>query len=99
MDYGYPILAFCLAGILLLYGIILISSRNISLIPQAEKGKIKDTKSYARQFGKALVILSLAPLSSGIIWLTGAVRRSMAFLVLGFVICVIEGMRIMSKVS
>lgn len=99
MDVGYAILMFCFAGALLLYGILLISTKNISLIPQAEKANIKNKKAYARQFGKVVALLSLAPATSGLVWLTGAVRRSVVLLVLGFLVCVWEGTNMMSKVQ
>ena len=97
MDYGYAILMFCFAGALLLYSVLLIKTKNISLIPQADKARIQDKQAYTKQFGKAVAIISLAPAVSGILWLTGAVRRSIAFLVLGFIICVWEATKIVSK--
>ncbi|MBQ8075420.1 MAG: hypothetical protein IJ237_05480 [Oscillospiraceae bacterium] len=99
MDVGYAILMFCFALALVLYGVLLMTTKNISLIPQAEKAKIKDKKTYAKQFGKAVALLALAPATSGLIWLTGAVRRSVVFLVLGFLVCVWEGTEMMSKVQ
>ena len=97
MDFGYPILMFCFAGALLLYSVILVKTKNIALIPQADKARIQDKQAYAKQFGKAVAVISLAPAVSGILWLTGAVRRSIAFLVLGFIICVWEATNLVSK--
>ena len=99
MDYGYAELMFGVAGALLLYSILLVKTQKISLIPQAEKSQIKDKKVYASQFGKAVAVISLAPVVSGIFWLTGAVRRSVAFLVLVFILCVWEATEIMRKVK
>ena len=97
MDFGYPILVFCIAGVLLLYSILLVKTKNIALIPQADKARIQDKQAYTIQFGKAVAVISLAPVVSGILWLTGAVRRSIAFLVLGFIICVWEATNLVSK--
>ena len=97
MDYGYAVLMFCIAGALLLYSVILIKTKNISLIIQMDKDRIQDKEAYTARYGKAVAILSLAPVVSGIFWLTGAVRRSVAFLVLGFILCVWEATEIMRK--
>ena len=97
MDYGYAVLMFCISGALLLYSAILVKTKNISLIVQADKDRIQDKEAYAARYGKAVAILSLAPVVSGIFWLTGAVRRSVAFLVLGFILCVWEATEIMRK--
>ena len=99
MDAGYAILMFCFAAVLLLYGAVLTATKNIALIPQAEKAKIKDKKAYARQFGKVAALMAFPPAVSGLIWLTGAVRRSVVFLVLAFLVCVWEGTELMSKVQ
>ena len=97
MDYGYAVLMFSIAGALLLYSLILVKTKNISLVVQADKARIQDKQAYAKQFGKAVAVISLAPAVSGILWLTGAVRRSIAFLVLGFIICVWEATNLVSK--
>ena len=97
MDFGFPILMFCFSGALLLYSILLVKTKNIALIPHVDKAKIQDKQAYAKQFGKAVAVISLAPAVSGILWLTGAVRRSIAFLVLGFILCVWEATNIVSK--
>ena len=76
MDFGYPTLMFCFAGALLLYSVLLVKTGNISLIPQADKAGIQDKRAYTEQFGKAVAVISLAPAISGILWLTGGVRRS-----------------------
>lgn len=99
MDFGYPILMFCFAGALLLYSVLLVKTKNIALIPQADKARIQDKQAYAKQFGKAVAVISLAPALSGILWMTGAVRRSIAFLVLGFIICVWEATSLVGKVE
>ena len=99
MDYGYALLMFCIGGALLLYSVILIKTENISLVVQMDKDRIQNKKMYVTQYGKAVAILSLAPVVSGIFWLTGAVRRSVAFLVLGFILCVWEATEIMRKVK
>ena len=97
MDFGYPIRMFCFTGALLFYSVLLVRTKNISLIPQADKARIQDKQAYTKQFGKAVAVISLAPAVSGILWLTGAVRRSIAFLVLAFILCVWEATNIVSK--
>ena len=97
MDFGYPTLMFCFAGALLLYSVLLLKTGNISLIPQRDKAGIQDKRAYTEQFGKAVAVISLAPAISGILWLTGGVRRSIAFLVLGFIVCIWEATNIVSK--
>ena len=98
MDYGYAVLMFSIAGALLLYSLILVKTKNISLVVQADKARIQDKEAYAARYGKAVAVLALAPVVSGIFWLTGAVRRSVAFLVLIFILCVWEATEIMRKV-
>ena len=97
MDYGYAVLMFSIAGALLLYSAILVKTKNISLIVQADKARIQDKEAYTVRYGKAVAVISRAPVVSGIFWLTGAVRRSVAFLVLGFILCVWEATEIMRK--
>ena len=72
-------------------------TKNISLVMQIDKDRIQDKEAFTARYGKAVAIVSLAPVVSGIFWLTGAVRRSVAFLVLVFILCVWEATEIMRK--
>lgn len=99
MDLGYPILMFCFSAALLLYGIVLMTSKKISLIPVADRKRIRNPRAFAAQYGKAAVILSLSPTISGILWMSGAVRRSVVLLVLSFLLCLWEGTELVGKVE
>ena len=91
---------FCFAGALLLYGVLLIATKNIGLVPKSDAAEIKDKKAYAKQLGKILCATSLAPLTSGLIaWNGQHFGYAMIMLVVGFVICIWEGTKMMKMPS
>ena len=61
MEHAYSILMFCFAGALLLYGILLVATKDSGLIPRADSAEMKDKKAYAAQFGKVICATSLMP--------------------------------------
>ena len=99
MEHAYSILMFCFAGALLLYGILLVAAKDIGLVPKSNAVEIKDKKAYARQLGKILCATSLAPLTSGLIAWNGHFGYAVIMLVIGFVICVWEGTKMMKTSS
>ena len=67
MEYGYSILIGILGVILFLYGLIVVLSGDILLIPKHWAAKMTDEKRYARQFGKVMMIISTAPFLSAVL--------------------------------
>ena len=98
MEHAFSILMFCFAGALLLYGLILYWTKDIGLVPKSGATKTKETKVYAAQIGKIVAITALAPLTSGLIaWNGRYFGYAMAMLVIGFIICIREGVKIMQE--
>ncbi len=97
MEHAYSILMFCFAGALLLYGIVLVATKDPGLIPRADAAEIKDKKAYAAQFGKIICATALAPLTSGLIAWNGHFGYAVIMLVVGFVVCIWEGTRMMKQ--
>ena len=102
MRYAYSILMFCFAGGILLYAA-LMAPGNDDLIPRRHAAKMRKPKAYAKRLAKVLALVSLAPLSSGIIGLLVDIERHplppVAALIAVFIACVRRGARIMDDLQ
>ena len=97
MEHAYSILMFWFAGALAVYGLLLILTKDIGLVPRSDSSEIKDKKGYAKQLGKIVLATSLAPLSSALIAWNGRTMLALAMLFIGFAVCIREGVRMMGK--
>ena len=100
METGFPILLLCLAGLLLLYAGLIAATGDASLIFRSYAAKMKDRKAYARQFGKLLAVVAIAPAVSGEVGLLcGSAAASGILLVPTFLLCLRAGLRLMKDVT
>ena len=94
----YAVIMFLVA---ILFGILAasISKGNIQLIHDYHRTRVTDPKAYGKAFGKALLIVGLTPLVSGIIGFFGDskpfVITAIAVLLIGFCvgltcICIVQ---------
>ena len=67
MEYGFSVLMFCFAGMLLLYAGLLALTKDISLIPRMHGVKVKNRREYAVRFAKAMAVAALDPLLGGVV--------------------------------
>ena len=81
----YSILMFAISTLFMVF-------RNTNLIHDYHQTKVKDKAAYGRAFGKALFVVAVAPLLSGIIGLFGASKTVSMISV--FVLIVIMGVGI-----
>lgn len=70
----YAILMLAVTALLFVVGI-RIYRGNTKLIHDYHQTKVKDKKGYGKAFGKALMVLSMAPLVSGIVALFGTSNK------------------------
>lgn len=102
MERAYSILMFCFAAALALYGALVAQGRP-DLIRRRWAVKMKNPKAYAKQFGKVIALVSLAPLSSGIVGLLFDINRRpllpVATLIIVMVVCIWIGVRWMENVT
>lgn len=100
MERAYSILMFCFAGMILLYAALL-APGNVELIPRRWAVPIKDRKDYAKRFAKLLALLSLSPLSSGIVAALIDINRhpapAVVTLIVMFAVCLRRGVRMMEE--
>lgn len=66
MEYGFAILMFALAAFLFIYALI-VSTGETGLIMKYKAAKVNDSKKYAKQFSKIMMLVSTSPLLSGIV--------------------------------
>ena len=99
MEHAYSILMFWFAGALALYGLLLILTKDIVLVPRSDSSEIKDKKGYAKQLGKIVLATSLAPLTSALIAWSGRTMFALAMLFVGFAVCIWEGVRMMKNIN
>ena len=97
MDHAYSILMFWFAGALLLYGLLLICTKDIGLVPKSYSTKKKSKKAYVKQLGEIILATSLVPLSSGLVAWNGRTAFGIIILILGFIACIWEGTRMIRK--
>lgn len=71
MEYAYSILMFIFAGLLILYGLLLVRTGNYHYLPYRGRTAAKgwDTKAHVRLVGKIVMLAACAPLLSGIVGL------------------------------
>ena len=88
----FSILMWLFAAALLLYALILALTKDVGLIPRTGAVKIDDGKAYATTFAKAIAVVALAPLGSGIYGLFST-AFGMVMLFVNFVLCIWIAMR------
>lgn len=97
MEYGFSVFMFSVAVLLLLYALVLSRSKDPKMIPRDYAAKMAHPREYARQFAKVIALVAMAPLLSGVVglfagnWIPGAV------LLLGLIVTICLGVRIMKK--
>ena len=100
MEYGFSILMFCFSGVLLLYAG-LVAMGNAGLILRYRAARVKDKRKYTRQFGRILALVACAPALSGAVAMVGDMDRTvlpaMATLVLGTVVAITAGVKMMNR--
>lgn len=87
----YSILMFAISTLFMVFSV-MIYKGNTNLIHDYHQTKVKDKAAYGRAFGKALFVVAVAPLLSGIIGLFGASKTVSMISV--FVLIVIMGVGI-----
>ena len=95
MDYGYSVLMFSFAAMLQLYALLLAVTKDTGMIPKSGAARIKNKKEYAVRFAKVIAVTALAPLTSGLIALSGNALWAMIMLAIGFIVCIWEGVKYM----
>lgn len=98
MEYGFSVLMFCFAGMLLLYAGLLALAKDPKMIPRHESAEIKDPKAYTRQLAKVIALVATAPLHSGIWGLFLGPGIGIAVLLAGLIVCIWLGTGLMRKV-
>ena len=99
MEYGFSILLFCFAGMLLLYAGLLALGKDPKMIPRHYAAQMKDPKAYTRQIAKVIALVATAPLHSGIVGLFLGPGVAAVVLVVGIILCIWLGTRLMDKVQ
>ena len=100
MEHGFSILMLIFAGALLLYAGLMAVTKDYNLLPLRARVSVKpkDKKAYTFQLAKVIALVSAAPALGGLagLWngMTGA-----AVLVIGAVVCVWLGTKIMKKAA
>lgn len=61
----FSILMFCFSGALLLYAVLLYTTRDYKLIPRGYASKTDDKKAYARQVAEIVALVAVAPAHCG----------------------------------
>ena len=87
MEKAFPILMLCFAGLLLVYAGILALTKDVMLIPHADKAKIPDPKAYALRFAGIMALVTIGPLASGIAGLIYDNKRAAIALIRGGQAC------------
>lgn len=65
MRYGFSVLMFCFAGMILIYAL-MVWHGGFNMIFRHWAVKVNDKKAYARRFAKILAIVAIAPALSGL---------------------------------
>ncbi len=84
MEYGYSVLMFCFAGMLLLCAG-LVSVCGVGIIPHIRKARIRNERAYARYFAKVMCIVALFPVPSALLGLVLDINRHPYLIMLAFV--------------
>lgn len=99
MEYAYSIIMFAMGGLLLIYSLILKSSKDVKLIPRDWAASMKNKKKYATDFAKIIMLISIFFIISGIL---GLLSRSMIFvavvvLIVGIIGSLVYASKLMEK--
>ena len=86
----YSIIMFLAAALLLAFSIAIYKGRT-NLIHDYHQKKVTDKPAYGRAFGKALAVVALAPLVSGLIGLFAASRPLRLIAVAALIVCLCAG--------
>ncbi len=94
MEYAFSILMFALAAFLFIYALI-VSTGETGLIMKYRAAKVDDSKKYAKQFSKIMMLVSTSPLIRGIVGLIvkGNVLPAFLILVITLVITITLGIK------
>ena len=98
MEKAFPILMLCFAGLLLVYAGILALTKDVMLIPHADKAKIPDPKAYALRFAGIMALVTIGPLASGIAGLIYDNKRAAIALIVGLVFSLWGATQLVKKV-
>ena len=98
MEKAFPILMLCFGGLLALYAGFLALTKDVALIPHAEKAKIKHPKAYALRFSGIMALVSVGPLASGIAGLIYDNKRAVIALIVGLVFSLWGATQLIKKV-
>ncbi len=93
MEYGFSILMFSFAALLLLYALILCRTKDPRRIPRNRAVKMTQPLEYAKRFAKAVALVALAPLLSGVLGLFAGPWVPGVVLVLGLIVTVALALR------
>ena len=98
MEKAFPIFMLCFAGLLLVYAGILALTKDVMLIPHADKAKIPDPKAYALRFAGIMALVTIGPLASGIAGLIYDNKRAAIALIVGLVFSLWGATQLVKKV-
>ena len=98
MEKAFPILMLCFAGLLLVYAGILALTKDVMLIPHADKVKIPNPKAYALRFAGIMALVTIGPLASGIAGLIYDNKRAAIVLIVGLVFSLWGASQLVKKV-
>lgn len=93
MEYGFSILMFIFAAMLLLYALALYRSKDPKMIPRHYSAKMLYPGQYARYVAKIVAVVALAPILSGVVGLFLQNWIPAAVLVAGLVAAIWLGVR------
>lgn len=94
MQHAYPVVMLGLSTGIILFAT-LVALGGVYMIPRSRMAKIKDGKTYARQFAKTLAVVAAAPLPSAAVAMTGSIDKTifpvLAVLLVSFAVCIYIG--------
>ncbi len=93
MNYVYSIIMGCLALGILIYAAIIAITGSTELIPRHYAARVRNKQIYARRFALLLVIVSAAPIISGVVGLF-SILAGVIILLLGVAVCLYIGARV-----
>ena len=98
MEKAFPIRMLCFGGLLVLYAGILALTKDVMLIPHADKAKVREPKAYALRFAGIMALVSVGPLASGIAGLIYDNKRAAIVLIVGLVFSLWGATQLVKKV-
>lgn len=95
MEYGYSFIMFIFAGCILVYGLVLIATKNYDLVARNYVTSPEDKERYAKAVGKILCVCALPPAVSAYMALLGEkyMAAALVSLVIGFIVCIDFGIK------